>query len=106
MRHINLCLQNNVVSQSKKELQAQNMLEGTPNFTGERYEVRKLWSDSEPNLPNNFSSALGQLPLTGAKIQKGPKLKSSYQQSIHTDVETGFVKILDESEVKGTFGKE
>ena len=29
-----------------------------------------------------------------------------YQQSIDTDVEKRFVKILDESEVKGTFGKE
>ena len=29
-----------------------------------------------------------------------------YQQSIDTDVEMGFVKILDESKVKGTFGKE
>ena len=29
-----------------------------------------------------------------------------YQQSIDTDVEKGFVKILDESEVKVTFGKE
>ena len=33
-------------------------------------------------------------------------MKSLYQQSIDTDVEKGFVKILDESEVKGTFGKE
>ena len=29
-----------------------------------------------------------------------------YQQSIDTDVEKGFVKILDESEVKGAFGNE
>ena len=29
-----------------------------------------------------------------------------YQQSIDTDVEKGFVKILGNSEVKGTFGKE
>ena len=31
-----------VVSQSKKELQAQKMLESTTNITGERYEVRML----------------------------------------------------------------
>ena len=29
-----------------------------------------------------------------------------YQQSIETDVEKGFVKILGKLEVKGTFGKE
>ena len=33
-------------------------------------------------------------------------MKSLYQQSIDTDVEKEFVKILIESEVKGTFGKE
>ena len=40
----------NVVSQSKKELQAQKMLESTTKFTGERYEVGMLWSELEPNL--------------------------------------------------------
>ena len=95
----------NVVSQSKKELQAQKMLESTTKFTGERYEVGMLWSEPEPNLPNNYSSALGQLYSLERKFQREPNLKNLYQQSIDTDVEKGFVKILDESEVKGTFGK-
>ena len=47
----------NVVIQSQKELQAQS----TTEFTGDRYEVGMLWSEPEPNLPNNYSSALGQL---------------------------------------------
>ena len=51
----------NVVSQSKKELQAQKMLESTAKFTGERYEVGLLWSEPEPKLSNSYSSALGQL---------------------------------------------
>ena len=96
----------NVVSQSKKELQAQKMLESTTKFTGERYEVGMLWSEPEPNLPNNYSSALGQLYSLERRFQRDPNLKNLYQQSIDTDVEKGFVKILDESEVKGTFGKE
>ena len=73
------------------------MLESTTKFTGERYEVGMLWSEPEPNLPNSYSSALGQLYSN---------LKNLYQQSIDTDVEKRFVKILDESKVKGTFGKE
>ena len=96
----------NVVSQSKKELQAQKMLESTTKFTGERYEVGMLWSEPEPNLPNNYSSALGQLYSLERRFQRDPNLKNLYQQSIDTDVEKGFVKILDESEMKGTFGKE
>ena len=73
---------------------------------GERHEVGMLWSEPEPNLPNNYSSALDQLYSLGRRLERDPNLKILYQQSIDTDVEKGFVKILDESEVKGTFGKE
>ena len=95
-----------VVSQSKKELQAQKMLEGTTKFTGKRYEIGMLWSEPEANLPNSNTSALGQLYSLERRAQRDPNLKSLYQQSKNTDVEKGFVKILDESEVKGTFEKE
>ena len=95
-----------VVNHSKKKLQAQRMLESTTKFTGERYEVGMLWSEPEPNLPNNYSSALGQLYSLEQRFQRDPNLKSSYQQSIDTAVEKGFVKILNEYEVKGIFGKE
>ena len=40
------------------------------------------------------------------RLQRDPKLKDLYQQSIDTDVEKGFVKILGKLEVKGTFKKE
>ena len=85
---------------------AQKMLESTTKFTGERYEVGMLWSEPEPNLPNNYSSALGQLYSLERRFQRDPNLKSLYQQSIDTDEEKRLVKILDESKVKGTFGKE
>ena len=96
----------NVVSQSKKEQQAQKFLESTTKFIGERYEVGKLWNEPEPNLPNSYISALGQLLSLERRFQRDPKLTELYQQSIDTDVEKGFVKILGKSEVKGTFGKE
>ena len=96
----------NVVSQSKKAQQAQKFLENTTKFRGERYEVGMLWNETEPNPPNNYSSALGQLNSLEPRFQRDPKLKELYQQSIDTDVEKGFVKILGKSEVKGTFGKE
>ena len=96
----------NVVGQSKEEQQAQKFLESTTNFTGERYVVGMLWSEPEPNLPNNYGSALGQLYSLERRFQRDPNLKELYQQSIDTDIEKGFVKILGKSEVKGTFGKE
>ena len=96
----------NVVSQSRKELQAQKMLESATNLTGEQYEVEMLWSEPEPNLTNNYGSALGQLHSLERRFQRDPNLKSLYQQSVDADVENGFVKTLNETEIKGTFRKE
>ena len=93
----------NVVSQSKKELKAQKTLERTRNFTGEPYEVGMQRSEPEPT---NYSSASGHNLLTGAKIAKGPKPEELYQKSMDTDVEKGFVNILNGSEVKSILGKE
>ena len=90
----------------RRNCRHKKMLESTTKFTGERYEVGMLWSEPEPNLLNNYSSALCQLYSLERRFQRDPNLKNLYQQSIDTDVEKGFVKILDESEVKGNFGKE
>ena len=103
--HRNLCFQNKYC-QSKKVQQAQKFLESTTKFTCERYDVGMLWSEPKPNLPNNYSSALGQLYSLERRFQRDPKLKEFYQQSTDTDVEKGFVKILGKSQVKDTFGKE
>ena len=65
-----------VVSQSMQELQAQKMLESTTKSTGEGYEVGRLWSESEPNLPNNYCSALGQSYSLERRFQRDQKLKS------------------------------
>ena len=92
----------NVVSQSKKEQQAQKFLESTTKFKGEGYEVDLLWSETNSNLPNNYGSALGQLYLLQRRLQKDPNLKELYQQAIDTDVQKGFVKIMSKLEVRGT----
>ena len=72
----------NVVSQSKMELYSKesttNCKESTTKFTGERYEVGMLWSEPEPKLPNNYSSALGQLYSLERRFQRDPNLKNLY----------------------------
>ena len=61
-----------VVSQSKKEQQAQKFLESTTKFTGEWYEVGMLWSEPEPTLPNIYGSALGKLYSLERRFQQDP----------------------------------
>ena len=77
----------NVVSQSKKQQQAQKFLESTTKFTGEWYEVGMHCSEPEPNVPNNYGWALGQLYSLERRFRRDPNLKELYQQSIDTDVE-------------------
>ena len=62
------------------------MLESTKKFTGERYEMGMLWSEPEPNLPNKYSSALGQLYSLERRFQRDPNLKMLYQQSIEEEI--------------------
>ena len=101
--HRNRCFQNQ---------RRQSLKEGTSGRKHAReynkskqHEVGMLWSETERNLPNNCSSALGWLYSRERRLQRVPNL-SLYQQSIDTSVKKGFVKILDESKAKGTFGKE
>ena len=49
-----------VLSQSKKDLQAEKMLKSTSKFTGERHEMGRLRIETKPCKPNKYSSALGQ----------------------------------------------
>ena len=73
---------------------------------GKRYEVGMLWSDPEAYLANNYCWALGQLYALEQKLQRDTVLKEFYKQSIDTDAEQKFVKILVKSEVKRSFGNE
>ena len=77
----------NVVNQSNKEQPAQKFLESKTKYTGERHEVGMLWSEPEPNLPNNYGSALCQLYSLQSRLHKNPNFKKMYQQSIDADVE-------------------
>ena len=81
------------------------MLESTTKFTGERYQVGMLLSEPEPNLPQNYSPALRKLHLLGRISQRDPKLKCLDKQSMETEVEKRFVKIVDDSTLKDIFGK-
>ena len=63
----------NVVSQSKKKVQAQKMLESTTKFTGERYEVGMLWSKTRAKSTEQLQLSFGSALVTGAKIPKRTK---------------------------------
>ena len=54
-----------VVSQSKKVRQAQKMLEGTKNFTGEWYEVGKAVERTRAESAEQFELRVGSVLFIG-----------------------------------------
>ena len=106
MGHGNLCLQIDCLQSVKRELQAQKKLEIRTKFTGKRYEVGMLSSEPEPNLTNNCSSAFGQLLSVKRRFRRKPNLKSLHQQSIDTNAEREFIKMLDAYKVENSFVEE
>ena len=81
---------------------ALEMLNAIAKFDGERYEVGLLWKNAKPHLPNNYSSAVSQLKSLERRLEKDEKLKQRYKETIDVDVLKGFVRILDEAEIKNT----
>ena len=81
---------------------ALEMLNAIAKFDGERYEVGLLWQNAKPHLPNNYSSAVSQLKSLERRLEKDEKLKQRYKETIDVDVLKGFVRILDEAEIKNT----
>ena len=89
-------------SHSKEEQRAIKTLEQTTRFNGERYEVGLLWREEEVRLPNNFYSAMGQLKSLERRLQKDetlPKRSKRYQETMDTDVNAGYVRKVDQTEL-------
>ena len=90
----------NVKSETKKERQAQEILESTTRFTEGRFEVGLLWNKPNAKLPNNYSAALGNLKSLERRLSKDPQLKQMYQDTIDKDEEKGFIKKLSREDLK------
>ena len=91
-----------VTGHSKDEQRAIKTLEQTTRFTGERYEVGRLWPEDKVKLPNNFYSAMGQLRSLEKRLQKNDTLRQRYKETIDTDVKAGYVCEIDQTELNET----
>ena len=91
-----------VTGHSKDEQRAIKTLEQTTRFNGERYEVGLLWREEEMKLPNNFYSAMGQLKSLERRLQKDETQRNRYQETIDTDVNAGYVRKVDQTELNET----
>ena len=91
----------NVTGHSKEEQRAIKTLQQTTRFNGERFEIGLLWREEEVKLPNNYS-AMGQLKSLEQRLQKDETLRKRYQETIETDVNAGYVRKVDQTELNET----
>ena len=64
-----------------------------------------LWRDDEVKLPNNFYSAMEQIKFLERHLPKDEMLKKRYQEAIDTDVNAGYVRKVDQTELSETKDK-
>ena len=55
---------------SKEDDKALEMLKATTKFDGERYDVRLLWKNTMPHLPNNYTSTVSQLKSLERRLER------------------------------------
>ena len=91
-----------VSGRSKENDKALEMLQTTTKFDGERYEVGLLRKNAKPHLPNKYSSAVSQLKSLEHRLEKDENLKQRYKTTFDVDVQKGFLRVLDETDIEKT----
>ena len=86
----------NVDSRSAADRQANDILEQTTILKDGRYHVGMLWADEDPELPNNYFSALAQFNSLERRLDKDPELKAKYAKNINEDLTKGYVIKVDQ----------
>lgn len=72
---------------------------------GERYEVGLPWKSDNVRLPNNRSTALRRLYATESRFRVDPLFAKRYTKAIETNMELGFARRLNLSELEGPQGR-
>ncbi len=87
------------VQRSVEDSNATRILEDTTKKVDGRYEVPLLWKKGSSPTQNNRTVAEHRLALLEKRLQRGPKLAEAYKETIHSDMEKGYIKriVLNES---------
>ena len=87
------------VQRSVEDSNATRILEDTTKKVDGRYEVPLLWKNGSSPMQNNRTVAEHRLALLEKRLQRDPKLAEAYKETIHSDMEKGYIKrtVLNES---------
>ena len=87
---------------SRSDVKALETLEKTTRCENDRYTVGMLWNSPRSSLPNNYRSAVKQFLSLENRLAKNPELKASYSDTIKTDHDSGYIRILEPAELQNT----
>ena len=95
---------------SAQERRVLSTLEATTRLThgpaGTRYEVRILWRDADPNLPDNYRQALRRFYAQEARLLNNPELAKKCSKAMQELHDLGHVRKLTPAELAtGTPGR-
>ena len=91
-----------VDGRSRSDVKALKTLEKTTHCENDRYNVGMLWNSPRSRLPNNYRSAVKQFLSLENRLAKNPEIKDAYSDTIKTDKDSGYIWILEPTELQET----
>ena len=83
---------------SQEDRRAEETMNRTTKWRGDRYENGLLWREANVKLPYNYSMALRRLESTERALRRAPEKASAYQISMADNVKLGFARKLTDAE--------
>ena len=92
---------------SAADARAQEILETTSFYNGQRYDVGMLWANDNIQLPNNYFSSLVQLKSLEKRLSRDTSLKEKYANTIREHLVKGYlITVPDAHKVEQRSDKE
>ena len=91
-----------VDGRSRSDVKALETLEKTTHCENDRYTVGMLWNSPRSRLPNNYRTAVKQFLSLENRLAKNPELKDAYSDTMKTDKDSGYIRIIEPTGLQQT----
>ena len=91
-----------VDGRSRSDVKALETLETTTHCENDWYTKGMLWISPRSSLPNNYRNAVKQLLSLENRLPKNSELKDAYSDRVKTDKDSGYLRILEPTELQET----
>ncbi|XP_043220281.1 uncharacterized protein LOC122380842 [Amphibalanus amphitrite] len=85
---------------SHEDRLAEEMMESTTKWRGDRYETGLLWKPDCVPLPNDRSMALRRLESTEKALRRAPEKAAAYRDTMREYLDKGYARLLTEEELQ------